>query len=170
METYVLLDKLTGLYNSRTLVRELEQEISRAQRLKRPLTLCMIAVDGFAEFSKYQGALGADSVLKTIATTLKNTVRDIDVPARHTLEKFAVILPETNIAGAQVAAERIKRKITTALGAGHGLSHKLIVSVSVAAYPLHARKADELIEQASKALNFAMIQGGACIVEATVMH
>jgi len=170
MESYVLLDKVTGIYNSRTLNRELAQEIQRAQRLKKPLALCMVAIDGLMEIARYQNSFSVDVVLRTIANTLKKNVREIDMPCRQAADKFAVILPETNISGAMVVAERIRRKITSELGAAHGITNKLTVSVAIAAYPLHARKQDELIDQATKALSYSMIQGGECIVQATIMH
>ena len=170
MESYVLLDKVTGVYNSRTLNRELAQEIQRAQRMKKPLALCMVAIDGLMEFARYQNSLSVDVILRTIASTLKRNVREIDMPCRQAADKFAVILPETNISGAMVVAERIRRKVTSELGAAHGITNKLTISVAIAAYPLHARKQDELIDQATRALSYSIIQGGENIVQANVLH
>lgn len=170
METYVLLDKQTGLCNSRTLERELSQEIQRSQRLKRQVSLCMITIEGLEDSARQHGSLAADSILRTVASTIKKAIREIDTAGRWGADKFAVILPETNTQGAQVVSERIRRRISAELSSALGPNRSMVVSVAIATYPNHARKSDELLDQAAKALNFAVIQGGNCVVQATLMH
>jgi len=169
METYVLLDRLTGLYNSRTLKRELSQEIQRIQRSKKPLSICMVAIDGLDQYLKSNGALAGDSLLKVVASAMKKTIREIDLACRYTSERFAIILPETGPDGAKIAAERIRRSTMASLSSNYGTYNEFSVSVAIASYPVHARKPDELLEQASKALSFAMIQGGSYVGQAAAV-
>ncbi len=169
MEVYVLLDKLTGLYNSRSLERELKQEIQRAQRTKKPVSLCMIAIRGLEDFAQSNGVLAGDSLLALVASTVKRTIREIDIGCKYSSEKFAIVQPETNQDGARIAAERYRRLIYSSLSTAYGTNHPFTVSIAIASYPVNARKADELLDQTSKALNFAMIQDGSFISQAAAV-
>jgi diguanylate cyclase (GGDEF)-like protein len=169
MEVYVLLDKLTGLYNSRSLERELRQEVQRAQRTKKPLTLCMIAIKGLDDYSKTNGSLAGDSLLALVASTLKRTIREIDIGCKYSSERFAVILPETNQDGAHIAAARYRRTIYASLSNAYGTNHPFTVSIALASYPVNARKAEELLDQASKALSYTMLQDGSFIGQAAAV-
>lgn len=169
METYILLDRVTGLYNSRSFERELNHEVQRAQRTKNPMSLCMIAVEGLDNYVQFNGSIAGDGMLKLIASGINKSIREIDSAGRYGSDTFAVILPETNNEGANVVAERIRRTISSSILTNYGPNHNLTTSVAIATYPIHARKADELVDQALKALSYAAIQGGACITHAAAV-
>ena len=166
IERLALIDSLTDLYNSRTFIKEIKDELKRAKRYKRPVSLVMISVDNFPEIQRSYGALTADSVPKLVGGVVKGAVRDVDIAARYSAEEFAIILPETNASGAAIVAERIRARVTN-----HDITHnwhnlKVATSVGVAAFPTHAREHDELIHRTIQALETAAQRGGNQVVTA----
>jgi two-component system cell cycle response regulator len=95
IERLALLDTLTDLYNSRTFLKEMKDELRRAKRYKRPVALCMVAIDGFKEISRQYGALTSDSVLKVMADILRGAIRDVDIPARYSAEDSLLLTTGT---------------------------------------------------------------------------
>jgi two-component system cell cycle response regulator len=166
LERLALLDTLTDLYNSRTLIKELKDELKRAKRYKRPVSLVMVSIDGFKEVSRQYGALTADAVLKVVAGVLKTCVRDVDIAARYSGEDFAIVLPETNASGAAVVAERIRQRVGQQAITHNWNNMKCTASIGLASFPAHAREHDELVARATQALELAIQRGGdrACTV------
>lgn len=166
MERLALLDSLTELYNSRTLHKELKDELRRAKRYKRPVSLCMISIDGFKDITRQYGALTSDAVLKVVAGVLQSCVRDVDIAARYSADQFAIVLPETNASGAAVVAERIRQRVGTQAITHNWHSLKVTTSIGLASFPAHAREQDELIARAMQALELSVQRGGdrACTV------
>ncbi|HIA54590.1 MAG TPA: GGDEF domain-containing protein [Candidatus Melainabacteria bacterium] len=160
IERLALLDTLTELYNSRTFLKEIKEELKRAKRYKRPVALCMVTVDNFKDISRQYGALTSDAVLKVIGTVLQGAVRDVDIPARYSAEEFAIIFPETNSSGAQIVAERIRQRIGSQAITHNWHNLKVTASVGLAAFPAHAREHDELVARSIQALEMAMQRGG----------
>jgi diguanylate cyclase (GGDEF)-like protein len=160
IERLALLDTLTELYNSRTFLKEIKEELKRAKRYKRPVALCMVTVDNFKDISRQYGALTSDAVLKVLGTVLQGAVRDVDIPARYSAEEFAIIFPETNSAGAQIVAERIRQRIGSQAITHNWHNLKVTASVGLAAFPAHAREHDELVARSIQALEMAMQRGG----------
>lgn len=160
IERLALLDTLTELYNSRTFLKEIKEELKRAKRYKRPVALCMVTVDNFKDISRQYGALTSDAVLKVIGTVLQGAIRDVDIPARYSAEEFAIIFPETNSSGAQIVAERIRQRIGSQAITHNWHNLKVTASVGLAAFPAHAREHDELVARSVQALEMAMQKGG----------
>jgi diguanylate cyclase (GGDEF)-like protein len=166
LERLALLDSLTELYNSRTFIKELKDELKRAQRYKRPVSLCMVGVDGFDDIARQYGPLTADAVLKVLANVVRSSVRDVDIPARYSSDQFAIIFPETNAPGAAIVAERIRQRIGTQAITHNWHNLKVTASLGLASFPAHAREHDELIARGIQALELAIQRGGdrACSV------
>ncbi|HEY9778300.1 MAG TPA: GGDEF domain-containing protein [Planktothrix sp.] len=160
IERLALLDTLTELYNSRTFLKEMKDELKRAKRYKRPVALCMISIDGFKDISRQYGALTSDAVLKVMGTVLRGAIRDVDIPARYSAEEFAIIFPETNASGASIVAERIRQRIGSQAITHNWHNLKVTSSVGLAAFPAHAREHDELLARSIQALELAMQRGG----------
>jgi diguanylate cyclase (GGDEF)-like protein len=160
LERLALLDSLTELYNSRTFLKELKDELKRAKRYKRPVSLVMMSIDGYKEISRQYGALTADAVLKVIANVLRESVRDVDVPSRYSGDEFAIVLPETNAAGAAVVAERIRQRVGTQAITHNWNNLKVTSSIGLASFPAHAREHDELVARSIQALELAVQRGG----------
>ena len=146
-------DGMTKLYIYRHFYTLLENEIRRCSRYKRNMSLIMMDIDNFKRINDTYGHLTGDTILKTLAVTLQETVRKIDIPARYGGEEFVVILPETNKEDAIVIAERIRKnisKIVVRVNETQTLSPT--VSMGVAQYSTDAQEAKELINCADTAL------------------
>ena len=105
-------DALTGIYNYRYFTQTLDSEIARAKRYKRNLSFLMIDVDQFKPYNDALGHLEGDKLLKSVAKTIKQNVRETDVVCRYAGDEFGVILPETDLAQAKITAEKIRRKVS----------------------------------------------------------
>ncbi|MDD0975200.1 sensor domain-containing diguanylate cyclase [Pseudomonas fontis] len=105
-------DSLTGLANRRQLDQVLRREWSRAQRNSRPLAVLMVDVDHFKAFNERHGHAGGDVVLRQVAAAISRSIRrPADLAARYGGEEFLVVLPETELKGAQTLSERIRSSI-----------------------------------------------------------
>lgn len=102
------IEPKTGLYNMRHFQSVLSQEIQRAGRFDRPLAVLMIDVDHLREINNARGHLAGDKALKAVAAALEEATREYDVAARFGGDEFCVVLPETELEGALVVAERIR--------------------------------------------------------------
>jgi diguanylate cyclase (GGDEF)-like protein len=160
IERLALLDTLTELYNSRTFLKEVKDELKRAKRYKRPVAICMISIDNFREIHRNYGALTSDAVLKVVGQVLQGAIRDVDIPARYSGEEFAIIFPETNAAGAAIVAERIRQRVASQSVSHNWHNLRITTSLGLAAFPAHAREHDELVNRSIQALEMAMQRGG----------
>jgi diguanylate cyclase (GGDEF)-like protein len=106
-----ITDSLTGLYNRRHFYKLAEIEISKRLRYSRPLSVMMFDIDLFKHVNDNFGHAIGDMVLKMVAKTTKEILRTTDISARYGGEEFIVLLPETPVAQAAVAAERLRRQI-----------------------------------------------------------
>jgi two-component system, cell cycle response regulator len=106
-----ITDPLTGAYNRRYLMEQLPREIERATRYGRPLAVVMCDVDHFKKINDTHGHHIGDEVLKWFVGNLNKTVRHSDWVARYGGEEFVVVLPETNVINAAVAAEHLRSQV-----------------------------------------------------------
>ncbi len=160
------LDGLTGLLNRRSFDELLDKEWQRGIRHQKPLTLILIDIDHFKSFNDSYGHIAGDQCLKEVAHALEQSIhRDIDIIARYGGEEFAVILPTTDMEGAQMVAERIRQNIYT-MGIEHKASRTCAhVTVSLGVCSLIPQKEDtptSLIASADTALYLAKAQGRNC--------
>jgi diguanylate cyclase (GGDEF)-like protein len=116
-----ITDSLTGLYNRMHFNTLVENEIRRAYRYARPLSVIMFDIDFFKRINDTFGHITGDRVIKMVAVVTKEKIRASDKPARYGGEEFIVLLPETSAENGAVVAERIRRQIeTTAIQAKEG--------------------------------------------------
>ena len=131
-------DGLTGLYNQRQFKKMFPEELARAARYKKPLSLILFDADDFKKFNDTYGHPNGDIVLQEVANLLRELLRGSDVVFRYGGEEFVVMLPETPFEDALLVAERIRIFIETEsprfLDRITG-SHGITVSVGVASFP-----------------------------------
>ena len=101
-------DFLTEAYNRRHFMQAVGQEIQRATRYGRPLSLLMLDLDHFKRINDLRGHAAGDEALKAFVVLARDLLRDQDVIGRMGGEEFAIALPETTLAAAQVVAERLR--------------------------------------------------------------
>jgi diguanylate cyclase (GGDEF)-like protein/putative nucleotidyltransferase with HDIG domain len=155
------VDPKTGLFNARHFAAALSEEIGRAQRFERPMSLIMADLDLLRDINNSYGHLAGDAVLKGIADVFRAQLRHYDVPARFGGEEFSILLPETPPEQAMEIAERIRRAVAQRTFDVETSSEPIraTVSIGVAGYPKDGTDANELIHQADLAVYRAKLQG-----------
>lgn len=134
MKTLAITDRLTEMYNHNFFYTRLEEEFNRAIRYETPISLIMIDIDDFKKINDTHGHRTGDQVLKEVADMIKRHVRKTDIVARYGGEEFSVILPHTNLDGAEEEAERIREAISSHTYANL-TKETMTVSLGVVSYP-----------------------------------
>jgi diguanylate cyclase (GGDEF)-like protein len=149
-------DSLTGLYVRRYFMMKLQDEIHRAERYNKRLSVIMADLDHFKTVNDTYGHAAGDRVLQAIGQHLRRNIRDIDVLARYGGEEFVFLLPDTDRNAAFSLSERLRK----------GLEQLRVddlptptLSLGIAGYPEDAARPDELILRADTAL-YAAKQAG----------
>lgn len=109
-------DPLTALANRRNLLDQLDREVERAHRYRRPLSLVYIDLDGFKAVNDRHGHLFGDEVLKGAATAMRSVLRSTDLMARIGGDEFAILMPETTLDGASNATDKLRRALNAFSG------------------------------------------------------
>jgi diguanylate cyclase (GGDEF)-like protein/PAS domain S-box-containing protein len=141
-------DSLTGLANDRRLFEVLHTEISRSKRTGREFALMLLDVDQFKKINDQYGHLVGDRALGRLTNILRSCSRSIDTAARQGGDEFALVLPETGAADAEVVGERVSELLRKDVE-----EPMLSVSVGVAAYPRDAESVGPLLCAADAALH-----------------
>jgi len=145
-------DPLTGLFNRSQLFLTLEREVSRTRRSERGFCVLMIDLDGLKAINDTAGHLRGDDVLRAVGAIIKGSIRTVDSTYRFGGDEFVVLLPETDIVGAFVVAEKI-RSGTEDLGAAYGgLERVTSVSIGLVSHPEDGLSAEELMSAADRAM------------------
>ena len=154
------LDGMTQLQNHNRFFENLQHEIGRASRYKTPLSIIMADIDHFKSINDFFGHLGGDHALKSVATLLKQMLRNSDQVARYGGEEFAIILPMTGADDALHAAERLRKGIESLKLRYNDKPIELTMSFGVATMPGDAElDAESLIKMADEALYEAKRSG-----------
>lgn len=160
LEELSVRDGLTGLYNRRELEKRLHQEIQRAHRYRRSLSVLMLDIDHFKNVNDHYGHQAGDEVLITVADLIQLNVRPVDVVCRYGGEEVAIILPETDEAGARSVAERIRGTVEDSVTTTpQGDTVHVTVSIGLAVFPRDGDTAASLIHTADQALYAAKQEG-----------
>ncbi len=106
--TLSLTDELTQLPNRRAFYKRIEDEVSRVQRYEYPLCLALVDLDAFKSINDRYGHNTGDEVLRSFAERALSGFRHHDLASRYGGEEFAIILPNTDVSGAQRALEKVR--------------------------------------------------------------
>lgn len=146
-ERLAAIDGLTGLANRREFDQVLSREVSRAGRSHDPLSLIILDVDHFKQINDTRGHLAGDEVLRSIASAVREAVREMDLAARYGGEEFALVLPRCE----QRDAVRVIERVVAAIRRRPELEG-VTVSAGVASIPTNAFDGHSLVSAADEAL------------------
>jgi two-component system cell cycle response regulator len=169
-------DELTGLANRRALEALLADEVTRAVRHQRPLSILMVDVDWFKAINDTHGHPAGDEVLRQLARLLVSELRSIDKAARYGGEEFCVVMPETPVAEALSVAERVRHAVegrTFTVDPEDdepAIPLRLTVSIGVAGTSRDVTTPERLVELADRALYDAKHQGRNRVVVAEASY
>ncbi len=152
-------DPLTDLKNRRAFLRDMRAEFSRASRMEQTCALLLLDVDHFKRVNDSFGHPAGDDVLRAIAGLLSDGAREYDSVGRLGGEEFGVLLPEVDVAGATMVAERIRTMVSERPLGPPGVGH-VTISIGVALGPLSpVDNEDALLRRADEALYAAKREG-----------
>lgn len=126
-----ITDPLTGLYNRRYFIEQIELEFKRSKRYNRDLSLLMLDIDHFKSVNDNYGHQVGDIVLRKISSIIINQLRDSDLAFRYGGEEFMVILPETKAEDAINVAKRMKQEIMETRHVYRNLNFKVTASIGI---------------------------------------
>jgi diguanylate cyclase (GGDEF)-like protein len=145
-------DALTGLPNRGAFEERLATLTHVYHRYARPFAVLVLDVDFFKQFNDTHGHDAGDRVLQHVAALVRQTVRDVDTPARLGGEEFVVLMPETGLRASQDAGERLRRGIESRAVNWNGRPLSVTVSIGAAAVPECTANAAEVLKLADEAL------------------
>ena len=159
VQRQAITDDLTGLVNRRRFIEALDAEIERARGFGSPLTIVLADLDNFKQVNDEFGHHGGDVVLRAFADLIRSHVRDVDVSGRLGGEEFAILLPETDGAGAARVAERMRSSLNeVAIPLSEGAKIHVASSFGVAELA-PGQSGDDLLRAADAALYRAKDEG-----------
>lgn len=150
------LDGLTGIFNRRFFDEQLLMEINRSKRYNNTFSLILFDIDDFKKINDTHGHTVGDRVLEDLAAILKGHLRSEDIAARYGGEEFTILLPQTDIEGAQIFADRLLENIREYHFTD---SVRVTFSGGIANFPRHGVSEQQLIEAADKGLYESKLRG-----------
>lgn len=162
VQAQAVTDPLTGLSNRRQFDAALEAEIGRSRRFGSEVGLVMMDLDSFKPINDLYGHQEGDRVLVEVSNLLRRLTRDVDRLARFGGDEIAIILPQTDLAGAELLAERVRSGVEALAihPAGAGAPLTVTGSFGAAAIPETASDQHGLVGSADAALYQAKRAGG----------
>lgn len=153
VSTQAHTDTLTGLPNRRALDERLEGEIQRARRYHHHFAVIMMDLDGFKSINDTYGHDTGDEVLKKAFSLLYAQKRNTDFLARYGGDELTMILSETSLNSAVIAASKLQEKLRAIdISLPDGSTRRMDISGGIAVYPFHGHEASELLRAADAAL------------------
>ena len=140
-------DELTGVANNRSFLEYATLELARQRRYYHPLSLAFLDCDNFKRVNDFYGHAKGDELLRRLALTITQTLREVDVVARLGGDEFAILLPESD----QKAAAYVIRKLRNALkpvGEDYGVTF----SMGIVTYLQPAESVDQMLKAADKVM------------------
>ena len=151
LKLQALTDDLTGVSNRRHFFAVAEHEVHRAVRYRRPLSVLTLDIDHFKRVNDTHGHAVGDAVIQALARLAQDRLRMTDLLARTGGEEFVVLLPETDLAGAALTAERMRAAVAVARLPTPAGELTCTISIGVAQLAAH-ETLDALLSRADAAL------------------
>ncbi len=158
IEELAELDELTGSLNRRSIMRALDEEIARAQRLNNPCSVALIDLDWFKRINDAYGHPTGDEVLRTFAITVFANIRSIDKFGRYGGEEFLLLLPDTAEREAARMMDRLRMIVAELDWSAFSAGMRVTISAGLATLR-RDESSDTLLARADRAL-YASKAGG----------
>ncbi len=152
VQELAITDSLTQVFSRRYLLERLKEELERSKKYKHAFSFFMIDIDNFKSYNDRYGHLVGDAVLREIAKTIKENIRQVDLVGRYGGEEFSLILPETDREQSLIAAERIRQAVENKLIKVYDEDLRVAISIGISAFPKDGKSAQTIIERADQAL------------------
>ncbi|MGJ0514579.1 MAG: diguanylate cyclase [Methylomicrobium sp.] len=149
------VDTLTGVNNRRYLEQRIGEELARCQRSSDPLTCLFLDIDYFKSVNDKYGHLAGDSVLSTVAKTIKGQLRNNDVLARYGGEEFVALLTNINQSTGFEIAERIRKNVQSLKITFSEITIPVTLSIGLSTYRSDRQNPLTATEAASRLINTA---------------
>ncbi|MBL7715509.1 MAG: diguanylate cyclase [Bdellovibrionales bacterium] len=161
IEELTSTDELTGLFNMKAMYRDAENEVLRCKRFRKPISGILVNLDQFTTVNENADFLFGNVVLKEVGAIIKRAVRNMDYAARVGADEFFILLPETDLAGAEYVANRIRESIQTAEFKADRYSAKITACLGVAGFSLEhtGTGMGELYRNCNESLRSAKVGG-----------
>jgi diguanylate cyclase (GGDEF)-like protein len=147
------------VFNRRYLDTTLDEELKRAERHGRPLTIAMIDIDHFKRFNDTLGHQAGDRLLRDLTKVMRQSIRAEDRVARYGGEEFVIVFPETPLGDGMLAAEKLRAVTEDRFAAGTRPAYPVTISIGLATFPGDGTTGAELIRQADERLYRAKAEG-----------
>jgi len=151
-ERLAIHDPVSGTWNRHYFDLALAREVERAVRFDHDVGLAMLDLDDFKDLNDTFGHPAGDAVLAQVAGLVTELIREVDVLARYGGEEFVLILPETDLAGSLVVAQKIRMAISESAFSAGAHSARVTVSLGVASLAEHGTSPAGLVSAADQAL------------------
>ncbi|MFC1804828.1 GGDEF domain-containing protein [Candidatus Omnitrophota bacterium] len=166
VQELAITDSLTGALSRRYWRERFQQELERSKNLGHKLCCMMADIDNFKDYNDRYGHLVGDTVLKEVARTVKENIRQIDLFGRYGGDEFLIALIETDKEGARFAAERMRQEVERRKVRVYDEELKVTISFGIAEFSSDAMDAQALIDWADTCLYRAKHEGRNRVVTA----
>lgn len=153
------VDSLTGLFNRRYILNELENQLKLACRYMRIFSVILVDIDHFKAVNDNYGHTAGDEYLKLVASHIVQALRAQDKAGRVGGEEFLILLPETGETGAEILANRIREAVESAVLEFKNNKIRATISAGVAQFDAKALDSDKIYETVDRALYRAKKEG-----------
>ncbi len=158
--TQATVDPLTGIANRQTVLQRIDEELARAARYRRPLSVILVDLDHFKRANDTYGHAAGDEILRRVAQVIAANVRTVDLAGRYGGEEFLVVLPETDADAAASLAEKLRQLVSgTEIRLPDGEITTVSLSAGVAGGSGEVLQLDALVRDADAALYSAKALG-----------
>ncbi len=159
VKDFVVVDHLTGSFTKKHFLKELEEEVQRAEDFGMELALVSVAVDEMQESVSRYGKEGFDAILNQVAKILRGNLRSYDVIGRQDIDRISVLLINTAASDGYLWAEKVRKQIASHILSLNGRSVSVTVSAGVCGLTEGMHK-DQLVAGTSEVLHKAIENGG----------
>lgn len=159
-----IMDDLTDVYNRRYFLELAHKELAKASRYGTIFSLVAADIDHFKSINDGYGHVAGDAILKAMANTCMNNMRNMDIFARYGGEEFMFLIPESDKIDLEAFAERLLSACENTVVKSKNQEIHFTASIGIKSFDPQIRSLDSMLKEVGEALSEAKRSGGNCIV------